>query len=143
MESSGLTRSLTENLKLVAGTFQSGHGAKVQIPSPLAPGQLHAERVLLRSATVASGSTLTLLKCRTSLPLVAGVEVTRLMNRALGRHLGSELGPVQFPRVRRVTLAVADVEERVTMATAGLEGAEGHRHGDADVHIQDAEICRL
>lgn len=34
-------------------------------------------------------------------------------------------------------------EERVVVAKAGLEGAEGHGHGQAKPLVQDAEVLRL
>lgn len=62
MDSSGLTPAFVENLELVVGTLESRQGAEVQSASPLAPGQLHAEHVLLGSGAVASGAALALLE---------------------------------------------------------------------------------
>lgn len=80
---------------------------------------------------------------RAGLPLVTGVKIAGLLNRALRGHFGSELGPLQFGWIGRVTRAITDKEERIAVATPGMEGAEGHRHGDADVCVQDTEILQL
>lgn len=77
------------------------------------------------------------------LPVVAGVQAARHVQRTPGRHLGSEPGPLQFGFLVQVALAFTDVEEWVAVATAGLEGAERHRHGAIQVYVQDTETRRL
>ena len=73
------------------------------------------------------------------LPVVTCVQTAGHVKEALGGHLGSELGPLQLFHICRITLTLADEKERITVATARLEGAEGHKHGDTEVHVQDAD----
>ena len=79
---------------------------------------------------------------RAGLPLITGVKTAGLVNRALRGYFGSELSPFQFSRIDRVAGAFTDEEEWIIVATTGVEGAEGHRHGDVEVQVQDTEsLC--
>lgn len=74
-------------------------------------------------------------------PFITDVGTTGHLNRTLGRHLGSELSPLQLFFVGRLTQALADEEEWIIMAATDLVGAEGHRHHGIDIHIKDADVC--
>lgn len=63
---------------------------------------------------------------RAGLPFVTDVKIAGLLHRAQGGHIGSEHGPLQLGQICRVTRAIADKEEWITVATASVEGAEGH-----------------
>lgn len=62
---------------------------------------------------------------------------------ALGGQAGSELGPLHFGHVGRIAGTLVNEEERIAVAKAGLERAEGHGHGQAKTYVQDAEVLRL
>lgn len=80
---------------------------------------------------------------RAGLPLVTSVKIAGFLNRALRRHRGSELGPLQLGYIGRIARTLADKEEWIVVASPGVEGAEGHGHSGPNLHVQDAEVCRL
>lgn len=80
---------------------------------------------------------------RAGFPLVAGVQATALLDGAPGGHLSSEFGPLQFGGDVFITHTLADEEERIAMATARMEGAEGHGHSNTNVRVEDTEVRRL
>lgn len=78
-ESFGRTVAVTDDLHVVAGTFQGSHGAEAQTSSLLNSGQHHAVLVLsISSGTFVSRFTLTLLELCGESRLESGLSLENL-----------------------------------------------------------------